>query len=117
MLVKSEGINQGVGENKERATFMTNEEMEKKIQEAEETLKKGLCCKGFQCHYEEGEDSVVSIEKAGSILGKSKPTTERYIKSGHLTPVIPTGGKRAIGVTLKSVRDFGKVDSRMNADI
>ena len=31
MLVKSEGINQGVGENKERATFMTNEEMEKKI--------------------------------------------------------------------------------------
>ena len=66
---------------------------------------------------EEGEDSVVSIEKAGSILGKSKPTIERYIKSGHLTPVIPTGGKRAIGVTLKSVRDFGKVDSRMNADI
>ena len=66
---------------------------------------------------EEGEDSVVSIEKAASILGKSKPTIERYIKSGHLTPVIPTGGKRAIGVTLKSVRDFGKVDSRMNADI
>ena len=66
---------------------------------------------------EEGEDSVVSIEKAGSILGKSKPTIERYIKSGHLTPVIPTGGKRAVGVTLKSVRDFGKVDSRMNADI
>ena len=30
MPVKSEGINQGVGENKERATFMTNEEMEKK---------------------------------------------------------------------------------------
>ena len=30
MHVKSEGINQGVGENKERATFMTNEEMEKK---------------------------------------------------------------------------------------
>ena len=66
---------------------------------------------------EEGEDSVVSIEKAASILGKSKPTIERYIKSGHLTPVIPTGGKRAIGVTLKSVRDFGKVDFRMNADI
>ena len=66
---------------------------------------------------EEGEDSVVSIEKAASILGKSKPTIERYIKSGHLTPVIPTGGKRAIGVTLKSVRDFGKVDSWMNADI
>ena len=66
---------------------------------------------------EEGEDSVVSIEKAASILGKSKPTIERYIKSGHLTPVVPTGGKRAIGVTLKSVRDFGKVDSRMNADI
>ena len=66
---------------------------------------------------EEGEDSVVSIEKAASILGKSKPTIERYIKSGYLTPVIPTGGKRAIGVTLKSVRDFGKVDSRMNADI
>lgn len=66
---------------------------------------------------EEGEDSVVSIEKAASILGKSKPTIKRYIKSGHLTPVIPTGGKRAIGVTLKSVRDFGKVDSRMNADI
>ena len=35
MPVKSEGINQGVGENNERATFMTNEEMEKKIQEAE----------------------------------------------------------------------------------
>lgn len=60
---------------------------------------------------EQGGDEVVNITKAAAMLGKSKPTIERYIRGGLLTPVIPPGKTRAIGVTLKSVRDFGKQDS------
>ena len=39
---------------------------------------------------EQSGNEVVSIEKAAKILGKSKPTIERYIKSGHLTPICPS---------------------------
>ena len=60
---------------------------------------------------EQGGAEVVSIEKTAKMLGKSKPTIERYIKSGLLTPIIPQGKTRAIGVSLKSVHDFGKSDS------
>lgn len=60
---------------------------------------------------EQNGDEVVSIAKAAAMLGKSKPTIERYIRGGLLTPIIPPGKARAIGVTLKSVRDFGKQDS------
>lgn len=60
---------------------------------------------------EQSGNEVVSIEKAAKILGKSKPTIERYIKSGHLTPIIPLGKTRAIGVSLKSIRDFGQHNS------
>ena len=60
---------------------------------------------------EQSGNEVVSIEKAAKMLGKSKPTIERYIRSGLLTPIIPQGKTRAIGVSLKSVRDFGNNDS------
>ena len=60
---------------------------------------------------EQSGNEVVSIEKAAKMLGKSKPTVERYIRSGLLTPIIPQGKTRAIGVSLKSIRDFGKSDS------
>ena len=61
---------------------------------------------------EAAEDEVVSIEKAASILGKSKPTIERYIRDGLLIPIIPKGKTRAIGVSLKSVRNFGRHDDQ-----
>ena len=54
----------------------------------------------------------MSIEKAASILGKSKPTIERYIRDGLLIPITPKGKTRAIGVSLKSVRNFGRHDDR-----
>ena len=60
----------------------------------------------------EDEGAVVSIETAASMLGKSKPTIERYIKDGQLIPIIPKGKIRAIGVSLKSVRNFGRHDDR-----
>ena len=60
---------------------------------------------------EQSGDEVVSMEKAAKMLGKSKPTIERYIKDRLLSPVIPKGRTRAIGVTLKSVRDFGQDNS------
>ena len=60
---------------------------------------------------EQNGDEVVSIAKAAAMLGKSKPTIERYIRDGLITPVIPPGKTRAIGVSLKSVRDFGKQNS------
>ena len=40
------------------------------------------------------------------ILGKSKPTIQRYLKDGLLTPVIPPGKTRATGISMKSIRDF-----------
>ena len=60
---------------------------------------------------EQSGDEVVNIEKAAKLLGKSKPTIERYIKDGLLSPIIPKGKTRAIGVSLKSIRNFGKNDS------
>ena len=60
---------------------------------------------------EQSGEEVVSIEKAAKLLGKSKPTIERYIKDGLLSPIIPKGKTRAIGVSLKSIRNFGKNDS------
>ena len=55
---------------------------------------------------EHGEEEVVSIGKAAMILGKSKPTIQRYLKDGLLTPVIPPGKTRATGISMKSIRDF-----------
>ena len=63
---------------------------------------------------EQNGNEVVSIGKAAKMLGKSKPTVERYIKSGHLTPIIPPGKTRAIGVTLRSIHDLVKQDSPDN---
>ena len=63
---------------------------------------------------EQNGDEVVSIAKAAAMLGKSKPTIERYIKDGLLTPVIPPGKTRAIGVTLRSIHDLVKQDSPDN---
>ena len=60
---------------------------------------------------EQSGDEVVSIGKAAAMLGKSKPNIGRYINGGLLTPVIPSGKTRAIGVSLKSIRDLGKQDS------
>ena len=60
---------------------------------------------------EQSGNKVVSIKEAAAMLGKSKPTVERYIKSGHLTPIIPPGKTRAIGVSAKSIRDFVKQDT------
>ena len=53
---------------------------------------------------EHGSDEMVSIEKAADILGKSKPTVARYLKAGTLSPVVPKGKTRAIGVTMESIR-------------
>ena len=60
---------------------------------------------------EQNGNEVVSIEKAAKMLGKSKPTIERYIKDGLLSPIIPKGKTRAIGVSLKSIHDFGQHNS------
>ena len=60
---------------------------------------------------EQSGDEVVSIEKAASMLGKSKPTVERYIKGGTLSPVIPKGKTRAIGVSMESIRTLLKQNS------
>ena len=60
---------------------------------------------------EQSGNEVVSIEKAAKMLGKSKVTIERYIKDGLLSPVIPKGKTRAIGVSLKSIQDFGQGNS------
>lgn len=57
---------------------------------------------------EQSGEEVVSIEKAATILGKSKPTIERYLKNGLLTPVIPKGKTRAIGVSMKSIHELGE---------
>ncbi len=57
---------------------------------------------------EQSGNEVVSIEKAAAMLGKSKPTIARYIKGGLLAPIIPKGKSRAIGVSMKSIRDIGK---------
>lgn len=54
---------------------MTNEEMEKKIQEAEETLKKGFCCKGFHDDYEE---SVGLAKRVNAIFMVHVKSGENY---------------------------------------
>ena len=54
-------------------------------------------------------EEVVSIERAATILGKSKPTIQRYLKNGLLTPIIPPGMTRSAGISMKSIRDFGRV--------
>ena len=66
---------------------------------------------------EQNGNEVVSIGKAAKMLGKSKPTVERYIRSGHLTPIIPPGKTRAIGVSLKSVHNLVKQDSPDNGNV
>ena len=53
---------------------------------------------------EQGGDEAVGIGKAAKMLGKSKPTIRRYVNDGILDPIIPNGKKRAIGVSLKSIR-------------
>ena len=60
---------------------------------------------------EHGGKEVVSAEKAAEILGKSKPTIQRYLKSGFLAPVIPPGRTRAAGISMQSILDFGKAGS------
>ena len=55
---------------------------------------------------EQSGEEVVSIGKAATILGKSKPTIQRYLKDGLLTPIIPPGMTRATGITMKSIREF-----------
>ena len=57
---------------------------------------------------EQSGEEIISIEKAATMLDKSKPTIERYIKSGLLTPIIPNGKSRAIGVSVKSIRELCK---------
>lgn len=62
----------------------------------------------------QGEEEVVSIEKAASILGKSKPTIQRYTKSGQLTAVTPPGMTRAVGISMKSLRNLIAATSSNN---
>lgn len=57
---------------------------------------------------EQSGEEIISIEKAATMLDKSKPTIERYIKRGLLAPVIPNGKSRAIGVSVKSIRELCK---------
>ena len=57
---------------------------------------------------EQSGEEVVNIEKAATILGKSKPTIQQYLKSGLLTAVIPPGKTRAIGISMNSIRELGK---------
>lgn len=55
---------------------------------------------------EQNGNEVVSIEKAAKMLGKSKPTIQRYLKDGLLAPVVPPGKTRSIGVSMQSINDI-----------